>query len=441
MTKFFGVVLAISGMLAGPVQSADPALLIKDVTLIDGTGAPPLEKASVLVIGDRIAQISPGKISAPRGAEVINGKGKYLMPGIINSHIHLPGGRSGRGNRDLVMNVELGTEAMHGMLYAGVTAIYDSGNHDNYAFKMRDEEQAGRILGPRLFTTGRLLTHPKGYQCCAGGLQVTDYASALPGIDALIARKPDMVKFTRESRGMGAESENLTLIPLDDMKKMIDRFHDAGIRVTVHVSDEQLARESITAGVDAFAHPVYLTEATIGLARTLAAKRIPVSTTLGRADTDGTVFDQPIFAATMTDEDRAENKTNPMYQGSAAGSWRGNLMTAIKKNLKAMYDAGAILAMGTDRSMGAYVHREMELMAEAGIPNLQIIRMSTLNAAIYMGKDEDLGSIERGKLADMLLLTADPVADIHNTVKIEAVFKGGQKIDRSKLNVPSNKKS
>ena len=438
MKKLLCALLAT--MFAFAADAADSALLFKNVTLIDGTGAPPLEKAWVLLVGDRISQISPSKISAPRGAEVVDGKGKFLMPGLINSHIHLPGGRGGRGNRELVMNTKVGTEAMHGMLYVGVTATYDSGNHDNYIFKMRDDEQAGRIMGPRLFTTGRLLTHPKGYQCCSGGLKVTDYESSIGALDALIARKPDMIKFTRERRGMAADPENLTLISLDVMTRMIAHIHDAGIRTTVHVSDEELARESIAAGIDALAHPVYLMEANPSLARTLAVKRIPVSTTLGRADTEMSVFDQPIFAATMTEEDRAENKANPMYSGSAAGSWRGSLMIAIKKNLKNLHDAGAILAMGTDRSMGAYVHREMELLAEAGIPNLAITRIATLNSAIYMGKEGDLGSIERGKLADLLLLDADPIADIHNTVRINAVFKGGVRVDRASLNVVANAK-
>jgi imidazolonepropionase-like amidohydrolase len=431
--------LIVGVALLGSAQAAD-TLLIKNVTLIDGTGAPPLEKASVLVEGERIALVSPAEIKAPRGTEVIDGKGKFLMPGIINSHIHLPGGRTGPGNRQLVMNVELGAEAMHGMLYAGVTAVYDSGNHDNYAFKMRDDERSGRILGPRLFTTGRLLTHGQGYQCCAGGIQVTDFDGTVGAVDALIARRPDMIKFTRESRGMGAKSEDLALIPLDVMTRLVEHIHEAGIRVTVHVSDEALARESLAAGVDAFAHPVYLSEQNIALARTIAARRIPVSTTMGRADTDVAIFDQPIFAATMTDEDRAENKGNPMYTNSPAGSWRGSLMAMIKKNIKQLHDAGAILAMGTDRSMGAYVHREMELLSEAGIPNLAITRMATLNAALYIGVEKDLGSIERGKLADLLLLSADPIADIRNTVRIDAVFKGGKKIDRSNLNVPANHK-
>lgn len=433
----FLVALVACGFCAA--HAAEPALLIKDVTLIDGTGAPPLEHASVLVIGERIASISPSAIKAPKGATVVNGKGKFLMPGLINTHIHLPGGRAGQGNRQLVMNVEAGTATLHAMLYSGVTAMYDSGNHDNYIFKMREDERAGRIQGPRVYATGRLLT--KAYQCCSGGLQVTTYEETLKPLDALLARKPDMVKFTRDRRGMSPKGDNLEVMGEDVMAKLVNHVHEAGIPVTVHVSDEQVARESIAAGVDALAHPVYLERADQSFAKIVAAKRLPVSTTLGRADTDMKVFDQPIFVATINEEDRAELKTNPMYNTAGeSGSWRAGLLGAVKKNIKDLYDAGAVLAMGTDRSMGAYVHREMELLSESGVPNLAITRIATLNAAMYMQKDKDIGSIERGKLADLLLLDADPVADIHNTVKINAVYKGGVKIDRAGLNVPINHK-
>lgn len=431
--------LLISLWLSGAVRAADSMLLIRNVTLIDGTGAQPIEHASVLIVGERIREVSPSEIKAPRGAAVIDGKGKYLMPGLINSHIHLAGGRAGPGNQKMVMNIELGTRVLHGALYAGVTSLYDSGNHDDYIFKMRDEERANRILGPRLFTTGRLLTPAKGYQCCSGALQVLDYEGTVSKLDALLARKPDMVKFTREGRGMGDEAGNLALIPLDVMSGLINHVHEAGIRTAVHISDERGARESIAAGIDALAHTVYLEDASPEFAKLIAAKRIPVSTTMGRADSDLSVFDRQIFVGTDSKEDLDSNRAT--YRSDTPnGTFRASRMPIVKKNIRALYDAGAILAVGTDRSMGAYVHREMELLSEAGIPNLAVTRIATLNAAIYIGVDKELGSIERGKLADLLLLAADPVSDIRNTVRIEAVYKGGKIIDLTALLVPANNK-
>jgi imidazolonepropionase-like amidohydrolase len=428
-------------VMATPVGAQQRATLIENVTLIDGTGQPPLPGAYVLVEGERIAAVSPSKIKAPRGAARVDGRGKYLMPGLINTHIHLPGGREGPGNRKMVMNLDKGTKALHALLYSGVTAVYDSGNNVDFIMKMRADERAGVILAPRLFATGRLITRADGYQCCAGGIQVGGLDDGIAQVDALLARQPDMVKFVRERRGMGAQSENLAMVPLDVMGKLIAYVNDRGVRTTIHVSEEELARESVAAGIDALAHPVYLMDTDISFARMIAANRIPVSTTMGRVDTDVAVFDGPLFAATMSEDDRAENKENPLYRGTAAGEWRGGLMTVVRKNIRQLHDAGAILALGTDRSMGAFAHREMALLVEAGIPPNEVLRIATLNAAIYLGKDRDLGSIERGKLADMLLLSADPTADIRNTEKIAAVFKGGARIDRAALDVPANRRA
>jgi imidazolonepropionase-like amidohydrolase len=440
VTKKLGLAILAALLVASGAEAQD-ALLFKNFTVIDGTGQPPIQNASVLVVGDRITMVAPGEIKAPRGATVVDGKGKFLMPGIINSHLHLPGGRSGTGfNRQLVMNYDEGVDAMHGLLYAGVTAVYDSGNFDQFIFRVRDDERAGKIQGPRLFTTGRLLTHPKGYQCCAGGIQVTDFEGTKKELDEMLAKKPDLIKFTREDRGMGAKSEDLPLIPLDVTARLIAYVHDQGFRTTIHVADEKLAREAIGAGIDALAHPVYLAVTDASFARTLAAKRIPVSTTMGRTDVKMSVFDEPLFVESMSEEERKANQTSPAYGDSPNGRFRASLAAGVSKNMKILYDNGVIMAMGTDRSMGAFVHREMEMLNEAGIPPIDVLKMATLNAAIYVGQEKDLGSIERGKLADILILNGDPSADIHNTTKIDAIYKGGKKVDRKSLNVPANRK-
>lgn len=424
--------------VAQPNAAETNSLLIENVTLIDGTGRPPVPGASVLVTGDRITLVSPSKIKAPSKTTRINGKGRFLIPGLINSHIHLPGGRAGRGNRDMVMDIETGTHVLHGLIYSGVTGIYDSGNNVDYIFKLRDDERADKIVSPRIFSTGRLFTRADGYQCCAGGIQVGGLEDGIAQLDALMARKPDMIKFVRERRGMGLEPGNLAMVPLDVMGALITRANEHGFRTTIHVSEDQLARESIAAGIDALAHPVYLMESSAEFARFVATNRIPVSTTMGRVDADPSVFDRPLYVETMSEQDREANKKNPSYFGTPLGAWRGGLMTAVRHNIKQLYEAGAILAAGTDRSMSAFTHRELELLVSAGIPPIEAVQMGTLNSAIYIGREKDLGSIEAGKLADMVLLSADPTADIRNTEKIVDVFKGGQRIDRKALNLPVN---
>ena len=115
------------------------------------------------------------------------------------------------------------------------------------------------------------------------------------------------------------------------------------------------------------------------------------------------------------------------------------MMTTIaQENLRKINEAGGILAAGTDQTTGPALHRELELLADAGIPPSDIIRIATLNGAIYLGKERDMGSVEEGKIADLVLLAADPTVDIRNAEQIVQVIKGGQIVDRSRLDLPAN---
>ena len=114
------------------------------------------------------------------------------------------------------------------------------------------------------------------------------------------------------------------------------------------------------------------------------------------------------------------------------------MTTVAQDNVLKIHEAGGVLVAGTDQTTGPALHRELELLADAGISPSDIIRIATLNGAIYLGKEKDMGSIEEGKIADLVLLAADPTVDINNAKQIVQVIKGGQLIDRSKLNLPNN---
>lgn len=414
------------------------SLLIKNVTLIDGTGAAPLPGVSVLVADGRFAEISAGNIDAGPGIPVVDAAGKFLMPGIIDSHIHLPGGRTGPGNRQMKIDMPTALKSLDAYLYAGVTAFYDSGNNAEFIFKMREDERAGRILSPRIYATISLIAPPEGHGCCAGGTVVYDYEDGVKKLDALFEMKPDLLKFTRERRGMGPVGRNIPLLEQGLMNKLVAYAHQNGIRTTVHVSEVELAKESMAAGADAFAHTVYLDNANLDFAKEIADKGIILSTTMTRIEADTSFLDDPLFVATIPEEQRAEIRSSERFNGSPYTGWLSSLRPAIMKNIKTLYDAGVVLAAGTDRSLGPFPHQEMKVIAESGIPPLDVIRMGTLNAAAYIGVEDEIGSIEVGKLADMLLLNADPSVDIGNTTDIYAVYKGGEWIDRAALDVPAN---
>jgi imidazolonepropionase-like amidohydrolase len=118
------------------------------------------------------------------------------------------------------------------------------------------------------------------------------------------------------------------------------------------------------------------------------------------------------------------------------------IMTPVaQENNRKIDAAGGIVALGTDQSIGPAVHRELELLVAGGIPPMDAIRIGTLNSARFLGKDRDMGSVEEGKIADLVLLDANPLEDINNAKQISMVMKAGKIIDRSKLDLPVNRKA
>ncbi|MEE8307177.1 MAG: amidohydrolase family protein [Gammaproteobacteria bacterium] len=424
---------------AGLAQAAgDSSVLIENVTLIDGTGKAPLAGAWVLVEDERIAVISRQPQTVGDTVRRIDGTGKYLIPGLIDSHIHLPGGRTGPGNRQMVMDPETGLKVLHGYLYSGVTSVYDSGNHDAFIHKMRADERAGRIVSPRIFATVSLIAPDGGHGCCAGGTPVTSYQDAVEKLEPLLLLEPDLLKFTRERRGMGPVARDMPLLPEDLFKQLVTYANERGVRTTVHVSEQSLARQAIDAGASAFAHLPYLDRIDAHFANLVAVRGISISTTITRNEAAVEFYKDPAFVALLTPEELEAALRGERYVGTEYARWLASLRPNMFHNIRELHRAGAILALGTDRTFGAMPHQELKLLVEAGIPPIDALRIGTLNAAIYIGAQNELGSLEVGKLADMVLLRQDPTADIGNTTSIEAIFKGGSQIDRGALKVVAN---
>ena len=433
--------------LAGSLGAAADTLLIENVTLIDGTGRPPVAGASVLIDGDRIKQISRNSIDSPSKTRRIDGTGQYLIPGLMDMHIHLRGGvevtpEGLKTSHDRAK----GIRALHSYLYAGVTSIYDAGNDSDYILKLREDERGGDIVSPRLFATGAIVTYPGSHGSGELSTLVDSWPEAIPALDAHIARKPDILKLTYEERGWGARPM-IPILPVDLMQRIISYYNDRGIRTTVHTSSEYRARQAIFAGIDTLAHPIIQGPVTDDFARLMGAKKIPMVSTLtigenySRLAEHPEYLDEPLYRATLTSEEIEILKTEKRkeYQERKWTWWMKIMTTIAQENVRKINAAGGVLVAGTDQSSGPALHRELELMSDAGIPASDIIRIATLNGAIFLGKERELGSIEEGKIADMVLLAADPTADINNTKKIIQVIKGGQLINRSKLNLPINR--
>ncbi|MEE8585953.1 MAG: amidohydrolase family protein [Acidobacteriota bacterium] len=445
MNSFLRLLTALAMGAAGqPLALAQPlsSLLIEDVTLIDGTGRPPRPGVWVLIQEGRIAQIRRGPISAPPQAGRVDGRDRFLIPGLMDMHVHLRGGFS-RGGPDR----QAGLKRLHSYLYSGVTSIYDAGNLPDFIFALRDEERSGKIDSPRIFASGGIVTYPGSHGASPAATLVDSWPQAVPKLDAHLARNPDLVKLTYEERGWGIRPL-IPILPLDLMEEIFRYCNLHGVRTTVHASSELRARQAIFAGVDTLAHPVIQGPVSDGFVKLMAAKKIPMVSTLtigerySRLAEHPEYLDQPLYRDTLEESERRRLQTeeSARQKESRWAAWMKIMTPVAQENLRRIDEAGGIVVAGTDQSLGPGLHRELELLVAGGIPPLQAIRIATLHGAVFLGKEGELGSVEEGKLADLVLLSADPSVDIDNAKRIVSVIKGGKIVDRAGLELPVNGK-
>jgi imidazolonepropionase-like amidohydrolase len=359
----------------------------------------------------------------------------------MDMHIHLTGARGSAGTDE-----RAGIRALHGYLYSGFTSVYDAGNLPDYIFGLRARERGGEITAPRIFATGGVVTAPGGHGGGRGATLVDSWPEAIEALDAHLAREPDMVKLTFDEHGWGTRP----LIPLLDpdlMSRVGTYFNEHGVRTTVHISHEFRARQAIVAGINTLAHPIIQGPVSEGFVKLMAATGTPMVSTLtigegySRLVEHPEFLDTPLYRAVYEEEllQRLRTTVRDSYAARTWTTWMKVMTPVAQENLRLIVEAGGVIVLGSDQSSGPASHRELELMVEGGIPALEAIRIGTLNAAAFLGKERDFGSVEEGKLADLVLLNADPIADISNAQDIDMVIKGGQVIDRERLDLPVNR--
>jgi imidazolonepropionase-like amidohydrolase len=420
--------VAIAALLLSSPALPQELLVIENVTVVDGTGREPLRGATVVIEGERIRSVSTGPASVPAGARRIDGTGKWAIPGLMDLHVHLRGGVS----------------TLHGYLYCGVTTIYDAGNDPDVIFALREQERSRKILSPRIFATGAIVTAPGGH---GDRLAVTveDFVRDRKKLEEHVARAPDVLKITQDEHGWGTRPL-IRDMPADLLEEIIRFYHEHGIRTTIHVSNELRAWEAIYAGVDTLAHPVIQAPVSERYLKMMSVKRIPQVSTLtigegyARLVEHPEFLDEPLYRATLSraEIDELRTKTREEWSERRWTEWMKVMTPVAQENMRVLHEAGGVVVLGTDQSLGAAVHRELELLVEGGISPADAIRIGTLHGAIFLGKEKDLGTLEAGKLADVVLLDADPTADIDNAKEIHAVIKGGVVVDRTRLDIPAN---
>jgi imidazolonepropionase-like amidohydrolase len=438
---FAFVACAIAQLMSFTAVRADN-WVIEHVTLIDGTHAPQPDM-TIAVEGERIAAVTPGAIAHGLKGRRIDGKGKYLIPGLMDVHIHLRGGFDVSGKVDAELappNHDEGVAALASFLYSGVTTVFDAGNRAEHILPLRAEERAGKILSPRIFATGNLVTYP-GSHGDRIAVRISDFEKDKALLDKHIAeQQPDILKLTLEEEGWGTRPM-IPLMPVDLLEKITRYYNQHGIRTTVHVSSELRSLEAIYAGVDTLAHPVIQGPVSDSFVKLMGAKKIPFASTLtigenySRLAEHPEYLDQPLYAASLTsaERDQLKTKTRAEWQVRPWTAWMKIMTPIAEENIRKIHAAGGVVACGTDQSSGPATQRELELLAAAGISPLDVIRIATYNSAVFLGKADQLGTVEAGKFADLVLLGKDPTLDINNAKSIVFVMKNGQLVDESQL--------
>lgn len=462
--KFRSISLLAAASILASSQTAvsqAPPLVIVNTTLIDGTGAPAREGVDILIREGRIASIAPVDIAAvPEGATVIDGTGRYVIPGLADMHVHF-------GTGGLVPNDSLTVErVLRQFLFYGVTTVLNVGATNGSAgdiLEMRRRRAAGELQAPHIYATGGLLTVPGSHPIATimtppEGADADSYDWSQRGVSVvrtpadvraevarLAASGMDGVKVVIESgpRPFGDDHPRMSL---ELVSAAVEAARQHGLPVFAHATSPDEMEDGVDAGVHALMH--------------LAGE--PVEPRLLTAMRQQGIYSVPtlsVFVWADTWGDPADALTDPFLRSGVerrviesllasplaptapptAEDWASR--RAILQALKAVRDAGVLIVAGTDTNNpfvfpGFSIHHELELMVEAGLSPMEALQAATSRAAEMMNAQATFGTIEQGKRADLLLLAENPLDDIRNTRTLELVILDGVVIDRSSLLSP-----
>ncbi len=423
-----------------------PSIALTHATVIDGTGAPAMMNQTILIEGDRITAIGPsGSVRVPETAEVLDLSGQTVIPGLIGLHNHsYYTGGNGRA-------AQLSFSGSRLYLASGVTTIRTTGAQQPYAeLNLKREIDAGRVIGPTMFTTGPYLTGEQG--------------------SLTMARLEGPAQARRVVRYWAEEGVSwfkaYTWISRAELGAAIEEAHAHGVKVTAHLCSVGY-REAVALGIDNLEHGLFANseyapnkrpdecpsgfrntyadldvsgpevQATfrdmidngVAMTSTLVVYEISVS---GRPPIDERVYD------ILAPEIAAEVREIAIARRAGRGAIDPALFAKAMEYERAFVAAGGLLAAGVDPTgygaapPGYGDQRNYELLLEAGFSAPEVIQIMSLNGAKILGIDEDVGTIEAGKIADLVVIDADleSVGNLHDT---SIVFRHGIGWDSAKL--------
>jgi imidazolonepropionase-like amidohydrolase len=393
-------------------------------SLIDVASGRIVEDAVVTVRDGRIAAVGPSsEVRPPEGADIVDLKGKFVIPGLISAHVHVSDVQGVAEPAYTPANTlrQLGVFARY-----GVTTVMSLGGEEAPAFAAREEQDTARLDRTRIYVAG-------------ASVDATTADGARQEVARLALVKPDFVKI-RVDDNLGTGSK----MSPEVYGAVIEEAHRRGLRVAAHVYYLEDAKRLLKAGIDMIAHSVRDREIDDEFIALMRARNVPYCPTLTRElstfvyESTPAFFADPFFLREADSAVVARLQT-PARQEAARGSraaqsYKASLPVA-RRNLAKAADAGVLIAMGTDsgasaeRFQGYFEHLELEMMVESGLKAAAALRAATSDAARALGK-KDLGTLTAGAWADFVVLDADPLRDIRNTRTVASVWIAGNRVQR-----------
>jgi len=424
-----------------PSLASAQVTVLRNVTIIDGNGGPPRANAALVIDGEKIRGTTSAQLQPPKDATVIDLSGKFIMPEIINAHGHLgllKGTKMSAANYTKE-NVE--RQLLQYQDY-GVGAVLVMGTDRDEAYEWRSESHQGKLPGALIYTAGRGFGVPSGLPPVSMGTDLiyrpTTPEEARKNVDELATHHPDIVKLWLDDFW----GQYPKMKP-EIYAAIIDEAHKHNLRVAAHVYYEADAQRLVDDGVDVLAHSVRDAEIPDSLVAAMKSKNVGYIGTMSLDEfqtayaDDPSWLDQPFFRNAL-EPGVYEMITSPQYKRSVQDDKKTLAEIAAQsiemKNLKKLYDAGILVALGTDsgatptRAFGFAEHNELQLLVKAGLTPLEAITVATRNGAELLGASAEIGMLRPGLQANFIVLDKDPSTDIKNTESISAVWSNGKKI-------------
>ncbi len=412
-------------------DNGSEVFVLHGATLIDGTGSPPKSDAVVIINGNKIIAVTNQSEylnhyfnnlnGTQTGVRFLNLSGKYIMPGLFDMHAHVAGVL--KDSYD-----QAASEKMLGMLLDyGITTIRDPGGPTNESVSLREDILSGKIAGPEIFTAGRLLNTPE---------------LPVPFVEKQVTTEEEVIEEVRRQATSGVDFIKLYVgLNPELLKVAIDEAHSQGIKVIGHLYLTSWT-DAANLGIDFLTHgvpvsPFLLSEDKQRIFNLTGGGPFDHSLWLDLVDLNSTEISNMIDSLVQNQipVDPTLNVYEAILKQGSYDPQNEQRWNKVLQLTKIMNERGVQILSGTDIPNfklvpGKSLHHELELLAEAGIKPMDIIKIATKNGAKALSIINQTGTIEPDKQADILILSANPIEDIENIGKIDAVISNSRIIEK-----------